>query len=71
MFLSAVKDIYEARVKIGNHIISKITGIKAEPLKVYLSVQCDMESSGAKGELIDLVTGKIIYSCRKQTVVDK
>ncbi|KTD44414.1 hypothetical protein Lpar_0500 [Legionella parisiensis] len=71
MFLATVKDIYEARVKIGNHLISKIRGIKADPLKVYLSVQCDLESSGAKGELIDLLTGKIIYACRKQTIVDK
>ncbi|KTD72790.1 hypothetical protein Ltuc_0637 [Legionella tucsonensis] len=71
MFLSTVKNLYEARVKIGNHIISKITGIKADPLKVYLSVQCDLESSGAKGELIDLITGRIIYACRKQTIVDK
>ncbi|HHF7365174.1 TPA: hypothetical protein ACPSKY_000267 [Legionella bozemanae] len=71
MFLSTVKNLYEARVKIGNHIISKIRGIKADALKVYLSVQCDLESSGAKGELIDLGTGKIIYACRKQTIVDK
>lgn len=71
MFLSTVKDIYEARVKIGNNIISKITGIKVDPLKVHLSVQCDLESSGANGEIIDLITGKIIYRCRKQTIVDK
>lgn len=69
--LLSTADIYEARVKIGNLIISKIRGIKADALKVYLSVQCDLESSGAKGELIDLVTGRVIYSCRKQTLVDK
>ncbi|STY28825.1 Uncharacterised protein [Legionella wadsworthii] len=71
MLLSTAKDIYEARVKIGNLIISKIRGIKADALKVYLSVQCDIESSGARGELIDLDSGRVIYSCRKQTLVDK
>ena len=71
MLNSIVKDTYEARVKIGSHIITKITGKILHELKVRLILLCDMESSGARGELIDLATDKIIYSCHKQTLVDK
>ncbi|MGM9455284.1 hypothetical protein ACTAZI_18345 [Legionella bozemanae] len=71
MLQSEVKNAYEARVKIGHHILSKITGENANALKVRLIQQCDLESSGARGELIDLATGKIIYRCHKQTLVDK
>lgn len=68
MLNSIVKDTYEA---LGHHIISKITGKILHELKVRMILLCDLESSGARGELIDLVTGNIIYSCHKQTLVDK
>lgn len=71
MLNSIVKDTYEARVKIGHHIISKITGKILHELKVRLILLCDLESSGARGELIDLATDKIIFRCHKQTLVDK
>ncbi len=66
-----LKDNYEARVKIGNHTISKITGKVLHELKVRLILLCDLESSGARGELIELATDNVIYRCHKQTLVDK
>lgn len=71
MLTSVVKDTYEARVKIGHQIIYRITGKILDALKVRLILKCDLESSGARGELIDLTTGTIIYKCHKQTLVDK
>lgn len=65
------KDTYEAQIKIGKNIISKITGKILHDLRVRMILHCDLESSGARGELIDLATGKIIYRCHKQTLVDK
>lgn len=65
------KSSYEARVKIENIIISKTTGGNVDALKVYLSEKCDLEHSGAEGEIIELTTGKIIYKCHKQTIIDK
>ena len=69
--LYMLKDTYEAQVKIGKNIISKITGKILNDLRVHMILHCDLESSGARGELIDLASGKIIYRCYKQTLVDK
>ncbi len=65
------KDLYEARVKIEDKIISKTTGTSVDSLMVLLSEQCDLEHSGAEGEIIEIATGKIIYKCHKQTIIDK
>ncbi|MCW8408108.1 hypothetical protein OQJ13_03885 [Legionella sp. PATHC035] len=64
-------DPYEARVTIEKKIISKTTGQSIDALKVHLSEQCDLEHSGAEGEIIELATGKIIYRCHKQTIIDQ
>ncbi|CAM2925217.1 Uncharacterised protein [Legionella steigerwaltii] len=65
------KDPYEARIKIENQIISITTGQNIDALKVHLSEQCDLEHSGAEGEIIELATGIIIYRCHKQTIIDQ
>ncbi|MCW8398007.1 hypothetical protein OQJ26_04275 [Legionella sp. PATHC038] len=65
------KDPYEARVTIENKIISKTTGQNIDALKVHLSQQCDLEHSGVEGEIIELATGKIVYRCHKQTIIDQ
>ncbi|KTC90542.1 hypothetical protein OQJ15_07885 [Fluoribacter dumoffii] len=65
------KDPFEARVKIENRIISKTTGPNIEILKIHLSEQCDLEHSGVEGEIIELATGKIVYRCHKQTIIDQ
>ncbi|HHF7372975.1 hypothetical protein [Legionella bozemanae] len=64
-------DPYEAVVKIDEIVISKITGKNIDALKIHLSDKCDLEHSGAAGEIIELATGKIIYRCYKQTIIDK
>lgn len=68
---SIEKDPYEAIVKIEEIIISKTTGNNIEALKIHLSNQCDLEHSGVEGEIVELATGKIIYRCHKQTIIDK
>lgn len=65
------KDPYEAIIKIEDMVISKTTGKNIEVLKIHLSNECDLEHSGAEGEIIELATGKIIYRCHKQTIIDK
>lgn len=66
-----VKNSYEARVKIEDCVISSTRGDSVEQLKVFLSQQCDLEQSGAEGEIIECATGKIVYKCHKQTVIDE
>ncbi|KTD69128.1 MULTISPECIES: hypothetical protein [Legionella] len=65
------KDLYEARIKIENKVISTTTGKNIDTLKIHLSERCDLEPSGTEGEIIELATGKIIYRCNKQTIIDK
>ncbi|KTD40492.1 hypothetical protein [Legionella parisiensis] len=65
------KDPYEAIVKIEEIVISKITGKNVDALKIHLIDKCDSEHSGASGEIIEIATGKIIYRCYKQTIIDK
>ena len=62
---------YEARVKIENQIVFKTTGRNLNNLKIKLSEKCDLEHSGAKGEIVEIATGKVVYRCRKVTVIDK
>ncbi|MCE0724447.1 MULTISPECIES: hypothetical protein [Legionella] len=64
-------DPYEAIVKIEEIVISKITGKNIDALKIHLSDKCDLEHSGAEGTIIELATGKIIYRCHKQTIIDQ
>lgn len=62
---------YEAQIKIGDKILSKSTGNSVSELQVFLSGRCELEQSGAEGQIIELSTGKVIYSCRKQTIIDQ
>lgn len=62
---------YEARIQVGNKIISKITGKNVSELQALLSARCELEESGAEGHIIDLKTGNVIYSCKKQTIIDE
>ena len=64
-------DLYEARIKIGEEIIFKTTGKKLNDLKIALAAHCELESSGAVGEIIELGTNEVVYSCRKQTIIDE
>ncbi len=63
-------DLYEAQIKIGNKIVFKTTGKELNDLIVTLAAHCELEHSGAEGEIIKLGTNEIVYHCRKQTIVD-
>ncbi|KTD01802.1 hypothetical protein OQJ19_12470 [Fluoribacter gormanii] len=65
------KDPYEARIKIEEKIISSTTGSNIESLMILLTEKCDLEHSGAEGEIIEIATGKVIYRCHKQTIIDQ
>ena len=65
------KNPYEAQIRVGNKIISKMTGKSISKLQAFLSERCELEESGTEGHIIELSTGKIIYSCRKQTIIDE
>ena len=64
-------DLYEARIKIGKEIIFTTTGKDLNDLKITLAAHCELEKSGAEGEIIELGTNEIVYSCRKQTIIDE
>ncbi|MCL9684948.1 hypothetical protein [Legionella maioricensis] len=57
---------YEAKIKIGDEVISKTTGDSISDLQVFLIGQCEMEKSGAEGEIVEIGTGEVVYRCRKQ-----
>ncbi|KGP63678.1 hypothetical protein EP47_04750 [Legionella norrlandica] len=63
--------LYEARIRIEDVIIFKVAGNDTNGLKVLLSAKCELEKSGAEGEIIEISTGEIIYRCRKQTTIDE
>ncbi|HAT8564436.1 TPA: hypothetical protein JA969_12450 [Legionella pneumophila] len=63
--------LYEARKKIGKVIIFKATGKELNDLKITLATDCELERSGAEGEIIELGTKEVVYSCRKQTIIDE
>ncbi|KTD09120.1 hypothetical protein Lgra_2355 [Legionella gratiana] len=65
------KDIYEARILIENEIIFKTTGKNLDDLKICLSEKCDQEHSGAEGEIVEIISGSIMYRCHKQTIIDQ
>ncbi|MDR3442958.1 MAG: hypothetical protein P4L65_08065 [Legionella sp.] len=65
------KDPYEAQIRIGNKIISTVTGKNISELQAFLSERCELEESGTEGQIIEMSTGNVIYSCRKQTIIDE
>ncbi|PWY54312.1 hypothetical protein DGG96_17845 [Legionella qingyii] len=65
------KDPYEARMKMEGKIISSTTGSNIDSLMILLTEQCDSEHSGTEGEIIEVATGKVIYRCHKQTIIDQ
>ncbi|WP_133138050.1 hypothetical protein [Legionella rowbothamii] len=58
---------YEGRILIDNKVISTINGNSIDELQVILTSRCELEKSGAVGEIIELCTGTIVYQCRKQS----
>jgi hypothetical protein len=68
---TADQPLYEAKIRIGNKIISTVTGNSISDLRVFLSGKCELEKSGAKGEIIELSTGEVVYRCNRQTIIDE
>jgi hypothetical protein len=58
--------LYEAKIKIGNEIISQTTGDSISDLQIFLIGHCETEKSGAEGEIVEISTGEVVYRCRKQ-----
>ena len=71
MNATADQPLYEAKIRIGNKIMSTVTGNSINELQVFLSGKCELEKSGAEGEIIELSTGKVVYHCNKQTIIDQ
>ncbi|MFI4919655.1 MAG: hypothetical protein ACHP65_08885 [Legionellales bacterium] len=67
---SDAKQPYEARIIIGDKIISTTTGTSISELQAFLNRQCELEKSGVEGEIIEVSTGKTIYRCNRQTIID-
>ncbi|STY29893.1 Uncharacterised protein [Legionella wadsworthii] len=65
------KDLYQATIRIENNVISTVTGKDINFLKIHLSEKCDLEQSGVEGEITELSSGKIVYKCHKQTIIDQ
>lgn len=57
---------YKAKVIIGDEVISEITGDSISDLQIFLIGQCELEKSGAEGEIVAISTGEVVYRCRKQ-----
>lgn len=68
---SSAQDPYKARITINNKIIYKVTGKSIEELQPLLHARCQTEESGVKGEIIEISSGEIVYSCNKQTIIDQ
>ncbi|BCA96573.1 hypothetical protein TUM19329_29340 [Legionella antarctica] len=58
---------YQAKIKIGDEIISQTTGDCISDLQIFLIGQCELEKSGAEGEIVEISTGEVVYRCRKQS----
>ncbi len=67
MNTAAEQHTYEARIKIGGEVISQTTGDSISDLQVFLIGQCELEKSGAEGEIVEISTGEVVYRCRKQS----
>jgi hypothetical protein len=65
------QDPYEARVSIENKILYRMTGKNLGELQILLHEKCLEEKSGIDGEIIELSTGKTVYRCSKQTIIDQ
>lgn len=68
---AADQPFYQAKIRIGNKIISTVTGDNLNELQVFLSNKCELEQSGVQGEIIALGTGEVVYRCNKQTIIDE
>jgi len=51
MDLPTDQNPYEAQVRIGNKIISKVTGKSISELQAFLSERCELEESGTEGHI--------------------
>ena len=71
MTKSTVKNPYEGRIRINNQIVYTVTGESINELQVLLHGRCQTEESGTEGEIIELSSGKTVYRCRKETIIDQ
>ena len=71
MSKSTAKNPYEGRIRIGNQIVYTVTGNSINELQALLHGRCQIEESGAEGEIIELSSGQTVSRCRKETIIDQ